>query len=95
MKQGFVAVEGLDKREARDKHVFKPKAKKTRANRPRFADKENLGNDTSVQSNGSSDSCAQDVLPNVPGDTAPTPAVTQCKNGGRAQSTTEVDGSDG
>ena len=88
MKQGSVAVEGLDKLGVPDKHFLKPKAKKSRANRPRLADKETLGYVTCVHRNGSSDSCAQDALPNFSGDTAPTPAVIQC-------STMGVDISDG
>ena len=88
MTQGFVAVEGLDKRGVRDKHLLKPKAKQTRANRPRPAGNEKLANGTSVQRNGSSDSCARDALLKISGDTAPTPEINQC-------STTGVDMWDG
>ena len=74
-KENFVAVEGLDTRGVRDKHVKKPKAKKKGQTKPHIAEKKIFGENNLSQGTGSSHNCAQNVTPQIFSDTAPITAT--------------------
>ena len=73
-KEDFVAVEGLDTRGVRDKHVKKPKAKRKGQTKPCIAERRIFGDNNSSQGTGSSHDCANNATPQIFSDTASTTA---------------------